>query len=69
MIESFGDVTELLAMIIMVAVALKLLYNVNVKNKEEVMKKREARYYRVYDDNDAYFSEEDDDEDEPYLGD
>ncbi len=68
MIENFGDLVAVIAMVLFILVGLWMIYAISIRHREEDMKRREALYYRYYaetdDDSGDY-----DDRNEPYYED
>lgn len=67
MLEDINDMISLIVMIISVIAGLWLLFAVSDRHHADTVKRREERYFRLYEDlEDA--SETDDDQDGPYYG-
>jgi ABC-type nickel/cobalt efflux system permease component RcnA len=68
MIETFGDMIAMIAMVLFILIGFWMLYAITIRHREEDMKRREALYYRYYseaEDDDSDF----DDRNEPYYED
>ena len=59
MIENFGDLIAMAAMILFVGIGFWMIYAITIRHREEDMKRREALYYR-------YYAETEDDSDSDY---
>lgn len=67
MLEDINDIISLIVMIVSVLVGLWLLFVVSDRHHADTVKRREERYFKLYEDlEDA--SESEDDQDGPYYG-
>ena len=66
MLESFGDVISIAALIMLLVMAIVNFYNARVQHREQYFQKREQSYYKLFDESD---DSEFDERDEPYYED
>ena len=67
MIETFGDLIAMIAMVLFILTGFWMIYAITIRHREEDMKRREALYYRYYSDADD--DSDFDDRNEPYYED
>ena len=60
MIETFGDLVAMVAMVLFILIGFWMLYSITIRHREEDMKRREALYYRYYSEALSYLNDGDD---------